>query len=380
MASATNLPPAVCGDRYLVISAHDYRTPRRVNLHFIADELARRGSVRFFSLRYSALSRRKGDIRLVLDERANQIERHNGIECFLWKTPIHPFNTRRRMLWPLEDLLFWLYERAPSRVLVDWIRDSDVIIFESGLAPIYFELACRLNPGAKKIYRASDDLATINVADYVHRTFSRVARRMDAICLASPYMADEVPSSGNLYYVPHGVDRGLAAMGDPSPYADGIHAVSVGSMLFDPSFFEFASHAFPQITFHVIGSGHPRSPGYGGNVVAYGEMQYAETLRYIKHATFGIAPYVSESVPVYLADSSLKLLQYDFFALPSVCPHSIVGPYRSRFGYQPDDPESIGAAIRAAMAAPHECSRQCLNWTEVTDRLLGPEGFEDTRV
>lgn len=44
---------------YLVLSAHDYRTPRRASIHFITDELAKRGDTRFFSLRYSLLSRLK---------------------------------------------------------------------------------------------------------------------------------------------------------------------------------------------------------------------------------------------------------------------------------------------------------------------------------
>jgi 2-beta-glucuronyltransferase len=372
--------PAAQGAHYLVISAHDYRTPRRTSLHFIADELAKRGRLRFFSLRYSALSRRTGDMRLGLDERANRVEEHRGVECFLWKTPIHPFNTRRPLLRPLEDLLFWLYEHAPSRVLVDWLASADVIIFESGLAPIFFDLACALNPAAKKIYRASDDLATIRVADYVHRRFVRNAPRFDAICMLSPRLAQRIPSAGNLYYVPNGVDDSLDAMGDPSPYGAGRHAVSVGSMLFDPGFFEIASQAFPAVTFHVIGSGHSRSPGYGDNVVLYGDMAYAETLRYIKHASFGIAPYVSDEVPAYLADSSMKLLQYDYFGLPSVCPHAVVGGYRSRFGYRPGDPAAILAAVGAALGAPRERFRKCLKWAEVTDRVLAPQDFADTAV
>ncbi|HHW4680980.1 MAG TPA: GumK N-terminal domain-containing glycosyltransferase, partial [Xylella taiwanensis] len=46
---------------YLILSAHDYRTPRRASIHFITDELAKRGDTRFFSLRYSWLSRFKKD-------------------------------------------------------------------------------------------------------------------------------------------------------------------------------------------------------------------------------------------------------------------------------------------------------------------------------
>ena len=39
---------------YLLISAHhDYRMQRRSSIHFIANELAKRGTTRFFSMRYS---------------------------------------------------------------------------------------------------------------------------------------------------------------------------------------------------------------------------------------------------------------------------------------------------------------------------------------
>ncbi len=365
---------------YLVLSAHDYRTPRRANIHFITDELARRGTTRFFSLRYSLLSRLKGDLRLPLDASANRVVAHNGVDCYLWRAPIHPFNTRRRWLRPLENLMFRLYAARPPRTLVRWIREADVIVFESGTAVAFIELAGRLNPRARRIYRASDALATIDVADYIEKTFARVAPQLDAIVLVSPAMADDIASKDNLYHVGHGVDLELDALGDPSPYGEGIHAVSVGSMLFDPSFFVAASKAFPQVTFHVIGSGHGRDPGYGDNVRVYGEMKHAQTIGYIKHARFGIAPYASQQVPAYLADSSMKLLQYDFFGLPAVCPHAVVGRYPSRFGYTPGDEASLVAAIDRALAAPHVRHRQCLSWAETTDRVLDPQDYPDTRL
>jgi 2-beta-glucuronyltransferase len=366
--------------RFLVLSAHDYRTPRRASVHFITDELAKRGIARFFSLRYSMLSRYNGDIRDGLDAQANRKEFFNGVECFLWKTWIHPFNTRRNWMRPAENFLFALYSRRVSPVLIEWLKDSDVIIFESGIAPIFFDLACKLNPHAKKIYRASDDLETVNVANYVHRAFERAAPRMNAICLVSSYQAKRVPSGANVYISPHGIDLDIEKLADPSPYGDGEHAVSIGSMLFDPSFFELASHEFPEITFHVIGSGVGPRPGYGPNVKVYGHMKHAETLRYIKHATFGIAPYLSDNIPEYLADSSMKMLQYDFLALPTVCPREVMGSYRSRFGYTAGDRASIIAAINAARVAPHVRTRRCLSWSEVTDRLLDPDAFPDTAV
>ena len=164
-------------------------------------------------------------------------------------------------------------------------------------------------------------------------------------------MADGIANRDNVYHVGHGIDPDLDRQADPSPYADGLHAVSVGSMLFDPAPIAIASHAFPDITFHVIGSGRGRMPEYGDNVVVYGEMPHGETLRYIKHAA-SASRRMRERIPAYLADSSLKLLQYDYFALPAVCPEAMVGGYRSRFGYAPGDADrSRGGSPCAAGAA-----------------------------
>lgn len=123
-------------------------------------------------------------------------------------------------------------------------------------------------------------------------------------------------------------------------------------MLFDPGFFAEASHRFPNVHFHIIGCGQPHHPSYGSNVTVYDEMPHEETVRYIRHADIGIAPYRSESVPGYLADTSMKLIQYDFLAVPAVCPHSVTGDYASRFGYTPGDGVSVEQAITRALNAP----------------------------
>tara|TARA_R110001599_G_scaffold171353_1_gene362383 strand:+ start:413669 stop:414814 length:1146 start_codon:yes stop_codon:yes gene_type:complete len=365
---------------YLIISAHDYRSRRRAGVHFVTAELAKRGKTRFFSCQYSLLSDLKSDPRKSLADLINEKSMHDGVECYLWKTMIHPFNLRKSMLNSVEAFLFRRYVANASPVLREWIKDADTIVFESGIAPIFFELAAELNPRAKKIYLASDDLETINVASYVKRTFQRIAPKMDALCLKSRFMLDGVPASDNRYIVPHGFDFSVAEHADPSPYPVGIHAVAVGSMLFDPSFFVVAAKLFPHITFHVIGSGHARRDDYASNVKVYDEMPHQQTLPYIKHADIGLAPYRAAGLPSYLSDTSLKLMQYDFFALPAVCPHGIVGDYRSRFGYTPGDADSIMAAINAALTAPRQTFRTPLPWSAVVDRLLSPQDFVDTHV
>ena len=176
--------PDAARPRYLMLTAHhDYRTCRRSSIHFIADELAKRGKLRFFSLRYSYLSKQKGDIRYPLDAHANQVQVQDGVECFLWKTPIHPFALRQAWLQALENALFGVYQRLPCPTLEQWIKQADVLIYESGIASVFFERAKRQNPQARHIYLASDDMQTIQAAAFAERNFVRIAPAMDALCL-----------------------------------------------------------------------------------------------------------------------------------------------------------------------------------------------------
>lgn len=375
--SATGTGDAsVAGPKYLLLSAHDFRSPRKAGIHFVASELSKRGTTRFFSLRYSFLSRYKHDPRLSLDNQSNKVVLHQGVECYLWKTPIHPIRIR-----PFESLMYHLYSYGFNRVLRDWIRDSDVIILESGIAPIFFTLIKKLNPHAKILYRASDALDTIDAATYIRTTFDRIAPQIDTIVLPSKALADTIPSTHNLAFVPQGIDHSVGEKANPSPYASGIHAVSVGSMLFDPQFFILASKRFPHIHFHIIGSCQPRHPGYGDNVSVYGEMPFDKTLPYIKHATLGIAPYASVNLPAYLRDTSLKLTQYEFFGLPAICPHFIAADYPTRFGYDIGDEDSIAQAItRALDPSTTFVKRTVLDWSQVTERMLTPKRFLDTQV
>lgn len=380
--AAVKEQPSTATDNFLVLSAHDYRSPRKASIHFITNELAKRGPTRFFSLRYSMLSRYTADPRLSLDDQANRIATHQGVECYLWKTMIHPFNTRRSWLRPAESIMYRWYSQGRNNVLRQWIKDATVILLESGVAPVFFDLIKQLNPSAKILYRASDSLEAINVAEYVNDAFARIAGDINTIALPSRALVDSIPSRHNLIFVPHGIDHSVAEKADPSPYeGEGIHAVSVGSMLFDPTFFVLASKRFSQIHFHVIGSGHPRHPEYGDNVTVYGEMPFAQTLRYIKHAHIGIAPYSSTNLPAYLRDTSLKLIQYEFFKLPAICPTFIAADYPTRFGYDIGDGDSIEQAINRALSPVQPLvTRQVLSWGEVTERMLTPQFFRDTEM
>jgi 2-beta-glucuronyltransferase len=367
------------GRNIVIISGvHDYRTPRRGSIQALADAMVRLGDeVTFISVRFSPISRAKGDPRLFLWPRANRPETVNGVACYLWRTPFHPFRTGLAAVDRSTRALFSAYASLPDRFIDDALRAASHIIVESGLSIMLIRRARRLNPRARIIYRGSDALRTINAPPALAAELRRRADDVDAFCLLAERMAaDFAWATEKTYIVPLGVHRADFADIGPSPYGDGINAVTVGSMLFDRSFFQEAARSFPDVRFHLIGTGEAfRAPP---NVRHYNEMPFKATLPYIKHADVGIAAYRPSADSGYLAQSSLKLMQYEYLGLPAVCPDYAVGTSPNRFGYPPGDRAGIAQSIRRALAHGRFAgAARFPDWDEVALRLLEPERHAD---
>ena len=301
----------------------------------------------------------------------------NGVAAYLWRTPIHAFKLPRRLALA-ERALFALFARRLPGPAREAVSQADVIFIESGIAVIYLPLLARLNPKAKIIYLASDALDAINQAETIKAAFRRHAHLVDSARLPSPYLRSDVPASIPCYFIPHGIEKEKFANIGPSPYPAGTkNAVSVGSMLFDPEFFRIAGPMFPDVTFHVIGSGHHESGP--ANVVYHSEMPFEATLPFIKHADVAIAPY-GDGVAPYLAHTSMKLMQYAYLGIAAVCPEVVVGGGLGRFGYRRGDEASLRRGIEAALLAPRGRSISQLDWSEVTARWLDPKTFADTAI
>lgn len=364
----------------LFISAHDFRSLRRASIHFIAAEMAQRGTARFFSVGLSRLSLHRGDTRKSLTERANRVEAHEGIDCYLWKTPWHPFNIRNPKLGFVETALFRTYRFLIPAIPRRWIQEADIVFIESGIAVIFIADVKRLNPGARVIYLASDDLEVIDCASTIKRDFVHHFDKIDTVRLPSRYLLPGMPHGETSVLVPHGVDRSIAAKQYPNPYGNRRSCVSVGSMLFDASFFRIAAAARPDLDFHIIGAGKAASDLRGDNVIIHPEMAFVETLGYIQHAAFGVAPYRDDKTPRYLIDTSLKLRQFGLFSIPALCPYFALGDAGGRFAYTPGDAASIKAAIAAALGNTAPILDKSQNWDAVVDRLLSPADYPDTRL
>jgi 2-beta-glucuronyltransferase len=370
--------------RVVIVSAvHDYRMARRGSIQAAADAFARAGfETSFVSVRFSWLSLLKRDPRAFLKDRANQLELRGQIECYLWRTPWHPFSTSSDSFNHLTAPLHKLYAKLPNTEMDALFRRADVIMVESGLGVVLLDRIRRLNEHALLIYRASDSLATIGAHPLLQEYLERSAGIVDHYCLLARSMAPDFWfAQAKSFYVPQGVHRADFDAVGASPYPrDGRPvAVSVGSMLFDARYFTIAASAFPGVSFHIVGCG--RTLKSRDNLHVHDEMEFSTLAPYLIHADVGIAAYRSAPMSHYLAESSLKLTQFAYLRRPAVCPHFAVGEHLHRWGYTPGNAEEIISATQSALADRYAANEPtCLTWDELAPRLLRPQHFPDASI
>lgn len=371
-------------ERVVFLSAyHDYRTAKRASIHPLAQALAASGhDVSFVSTRFSHVSRRKGDSRLFLWDRANRFEVVDGIRCYLWRTAFHPFATGFALSDKAMELLFPLYAALPNRDVDRLFAEADYVVVEASVAAILLRRIRRLNTHARIIYYATDRLDTVGAHQFVRRRLVEDAGLIEHVSLRSSLMADDFAWVGSerLRRIGFGIEPADFAGIGPSPYPAGTRAaVSVGSMLFDPGFFRDVPPVFPDVQFHVIGCGQRFDAP--ANVTIHDEMPFRATLPYLRHAAVGLAPYAPAPGVEYLSESSLKLAQYEYLGLPAACPDFATGAVPSRFGYRVGDATSMRAAFAAALARTGTVApRTFPTWAEVGQRLLHPDAYPDTRL
>ena len=360
---------------------HDYRTPRRASIHALAAAFVRLGlDTAFISTRFSRLSRRTGDSRLFLWDRANRVETVDGVRCFLWKTPFHPFASANPLVSAAMDRAFPLYARTPNATFDAMIADADYVVIESSVAAIFVRRIRRLNPAGRIIYFATDRLDTHGAHPRVQRELIAAADLIDHFSLRAPILAGEFGfAAGRLHLAEFGVHPPDFDPIGPNPYAGAINGVSVGSGLFDPDYFIQVAPSFPEVDFHVIGCGAVFAAP--PNVHVHPEMPFRQTLAWLAHATFGIAPYGYAPGAEYVAQSSLKLAQLEYLAKPAVTAQFAQAGNPHRFGYAIGDGESMCAATAAAIAAAGTVTPRAFpTWDEVAMRVLEPENYPEIRL
>ncbi|MEO1635227.1 MAG: glucuronosyltransferase, partial [Cyanobacteria bacterium J06631_9] len=310
-------------------------------------------------------------LRYSLWKEINQIKQE---EKHLWSyvafTSVHPANLRLEILNRFFDPIFQNYSEQVNLVpCEDWLRQADLFVFESTAGLMLVDRVKLLNAKACWVYRVSDDLRFMHSHPALLAAESRHTGDFDIISVPSPSIYSifqDKTDSLSLDY--HALRKDLFDQPSDTPYLGaGPHVVFSGIAYFDSSFLDIASRELPEWQFHIIGP--IRNLPKRQNVIAYGEMPFVETIRYLQHADVGLQPLIyrpgSESFT-----HSLKIMQYTYCKLPIVAPHYIPATWAHWFSYISDNPRSIVQALEKAASYPRSKidASAILSWTELTAR------------
>jgi 2-beta-glucuronyltransferase len=344
--------------------------------HWLARALHRAGwDVLFFTGAISWLSWLRRDYRFAYPVRA-EANRLKIVEprlsSFVWFTPWHPANLRSTLLNRLSYSKFATYGDFPLGEAEPRVRDCQLVIFESTPSLLLFDRFKRLAPHARFVYRISDDLHVLKNHPVVLDTEARVAPKFDLLSAPSEYIFQRFKHLPNARLHRHGIAKEL--FDDPlraSPYNGRWerNVVFVGTARFDHEAVATAARQFPNWGFHLIGplDDVPARE----NVIAYGEIPFAQTVAYLKHADVGFYPMPQLNGAEVFRDS-LKMIQYTYCRLPIVAPNFLSSPRPHVIAYDRRNESSIRAALASAVQFDRASidANDIRSWDELADVLV----------
>lgn len=362
--------------RIAVLTAHTFAEGGRLaSVHFVSREWARLGhDVHFCSIGLSWLTRWSGrsrEVHVPADQRNRFATIGPGLKAGAYVPPVHGFSTSRRAFDPISTLLFRLYSSWLPAFMSGPIASADVIVVETGTALAFLPLLKRLNPRAMLLYFCREQLATIGASSYLVKMEQAWIPQFDSICVHARRLGAALTPGGKVHFVPQAIDRALFDAETPSPYEPGtINIVSVGDMLFDHKTVAELAHGAPQARLHLFGV-----KWWGdlpGNITVYGERSFSDTVPYIKHADIGLAAYRLNEREDYLAESSLKLLQYAYCGLPALLPDSLPVNRGNEIRYVRNGENDWVALVEAAVELKRSKSLKidAMTWREAAIAYL----------
>lgn len=344
---------------------------RKTSMIFLAEALARRGyRVHVVTTQLSWLTRLRRSNKLAALSHAprNRWYSADGMHGFLWVPPVHPVGARGRLgRWlaaPLVDAYATLLPPAVTRPL----RDARLVVIESCAAVALFRRIRGIARHARILYSMSDRLTAVGMHPALERRLRTDAPRYDLVRVPAAALLDDLPGARTAL-VRHGIDRRAFDRATATPYSSGPNAVLIGDMMLDCGMLERLATRFPQVGFHYFGRsplGFPAPP----NLTAWGEQPFDRLVPFVQHADVGLALYREESGLAYLAESSLKNLQYRYCGLPVVGPAFAVATLPGALPYDPARPATAEAALQAALARGRGPRGDVSDWDEVADELL----------
>lgn len=359
----------------LIISTHVYNSRRRASLHWIADSLSDEGyNVSFLTTGLSLISKIKGDYRL------QEINRKSSYTKNVKSYPIisiyHPVNLRNGFLnaaaWPL-----WAKYPNQFKKIIKTVKYPDVIIIESGSSVALTDIVRSAFPQSIIIYRVSDILETMSVHPILQKMENDSLSKIDMVSVPSPKMVSKFSKHNNVVIHPHGVQLEILnnTTGE-SPFSKGTkNIVCVGTMLLDAQALTIAAKNHPSVNFHVFGKANLNPLA---NLQIYGEVPFADTLPYIKHCDAGIAPYKRSPSAEYLADTSNKIMQFNYFKKAIIAPE-FVCTSDNMFPYNSSDENSIVNSVTKSLDPGNLSSKypRYQSWKSVVKTMIKDAELKD---
>lgn len=348
---------------------------RKASVHFVSRNWAELGhDVTVVTVGHSRLSLFKNPARLqaLATRQKNRLSTiEPGLRAGAYIPFLHAFSTRNALANWLMKPFFRLYGAYLPGFVRQTIAEAEVLVFESGTALAFCDLARRLNREAKTLYFCRDLLSSIGTAPFLQEAEQRLIGTFDSVCVPSQRLGQMLPPGGNINVIAQGVETNLFDNADRSPYAEGTrNAIAVGDMLFDQPVVAAMAAAAPDVTFHLFGiHWQGEAPT---NIRVYGERAFETIVAYIRHADIGLAPYHMSDNEVYLAESSLKLLQYAYCRLPVILPDIIPATRGNEVIYSLSKPNDWADKIAEALAMPRSdrFAKSIMTWKGIAAATL----------
>lgn len=338
--------------RVVLISGHYLGSKRRAGYHHLADAYWNLGwDVTFVTAAISLLSRLRGDYRFAypVREEANRLVAvRERMTSFVLLTRMHPGNLGSTVANRLSKPLFAGYARVRLGPLEERLRTADLVVFEGTAALLLVPRIRELAPGARLVYRASDDLRALGVHPLILEAEAKAAPLFDLVSVPTTEIAELLAQHGPVEVHPPAVDTTALDRRTASPYGAEPAAVFAGvSPLFDHDSLAAAARVAPQVAFHVIG---PPPRPLPANVVFQEELPFDELVPYLQHATLGLLFFPAGYPSLGRGN---KVAQYSYCRLPIVAPSDLRANRPNVVGFERGDPASLRAALDEAQRMPH---------------------------
>jgi 2-beta-glucuronyltransferase len=346
---------------------------RKTSLVFMAEALAAKGyDVHVVTTQLSWLSRLRAASRLgtVPAELRNRWYEYEGMRAFVWVPAVHPISARGRLAAAITAPLVSLYGHLLPKAIRSSLARAELVLVESCAAVALFRQIKQAARAATVIYSMSDRLDAVGMHPLLQRRLLEDAPAYDLVRVPASSLLQDLPGARTVC-IRHGLEKQLFDRTTFNPYDQPRNAVLVGDMRLDQATFRALVQAFPRVQFHYFGRTHLNFTGHA-NLIVHGEVPFEKLVPFVKHADVGLALYQPAASLNYLAESSLKLIQYRYCGLPIVAPDFLRHANPSITAYEHGVSGSAESALKQALNRERvaDAPDDILTWAEVTDQML----------